>query len=144
MLKQNPTANRASGHRCRKAVGALCILLLTFGSGAGMADSERDHDRARQALEAGEVLPLRTILERVERQHPGQVIDVELEREHEDKGSPERWVYKIKLLRSGGALAKLKVDARTGAIIGKRERSGPEHEREQLDQPRSGSVGGGS
>ena len=143
MLKQNPTANRASDHRCRKAVGALCILLLAFGSGAGMADSERDHDRARQALEAGEVLPLRTILERVERQHPGQVIDVELEREHEDKGGHERWVYKIKLLRSGGELAKLKVDARTGAI-GKRERRGAEHEREQLDQRRSGSVGGGN
>jgi uncharacterized membrane protein YkoI len=39
-----------------------------------------DHDRARQAVEAGEVLPLRTILERVERDYPGQVVEVELER----------------------------------------------------------------
>jgi uncharacterized membrane protein YkoI len=68
------------------------------------------------------VLPLRTILERVEREYPGQVVDVELEREHENK--LERWVYKIKLLRSGGSLIKLKVDARTGAVIGKKERSG--------------------
>jgi CheY-like chemotaxis protein len=66
-----------------------------------MADNGRDHDRARQAVEAGEVLPLRTILERVEREYPGQVIDVELEREHENNLEP--WVYKIKLLRSGGS-----------------------------------------
>lgn len=120
----------------------MCALLLAFGSNAGMADNARDHDRARQAVEAGEVLPLRTILERVEREYPGQVIDVELEREHEEKGGPERWVYKIKLLRTGGALVKLKVDARTGAVIGKKERSGAEHEREQRDRRRSGNDGG--
>jgi uncharacterized membrane protein YkoI len=125
------------------AAGALCALLLAFGSSAGMADSSRDHDRARQALEAGEVLPLRTILERVEREYPGQVVDVELEREHEDKGSPERWVYKIKLLRSGGALIKLKVDARSGTVIGNKERSGAEHEREQRGR-RGGNDGGGN
>lgn len=141
MLKQNPTANRASGHPCRKAAGALCILLLAFGSNAGMAENERerDHDRARQAVEAGEVLPLRTILERVERQYPGQVIDVELEREHEN--SQERWIYRIKLLRSGGALIKLKVDARDGSIIG---RKGPGvHEREPQQHRRGRSDGGG-
>lgn len=123
------------------AAGALYALLLAFGSNAGMADSSRDHDRARQALEAGEVLPLRTILERVEREYPGQVIDVELEREHEEKGGPERWVYKIKLLRSGGALVRLKVDARSGAVIGKKERSGAEHERDQGGR-RNGNDGG--
>jgi uncharacterized membrane protein YkoI len=143
MLKQNPTANRSSRQACRMAAGALCALLLALGSSTGMADNARDHDRARQAVEAGEVLPLRTILERVEREYPGQVIDVELEREHEDKGGPERWVYKIKLLRSGGALVKLKVDARSGAVIGKKERSGAEHEREQRGR-RSGNDGGGS
>lgn len=74
-----------------------------------------DHDRARQATEAGEVLPLHTILERVQRDHPGQVLDVELDRS-DDQGLV-RWVYKIKLLQRGGALVKLKVDARSGAVI---------------------------
>jgi uncharacterized membrane protein YkoI len=144
MLKPSPTANRTSSRRCRVAGGALCLLLLAFGSGIGMADNERDHDRARQALEAGEVLPLRTILERVEREFPGQVVDVELEREHENehKSGPERWVYKIKLLRNGGALVRLKVDARTGAVIGKKERSGAEHE--QREHRRNDRDGGGS
>lgn len=94
---------------------------LLAGTGASLADA--DHDRARQALEAGEVLPLRTILERVEREFPGQVVDVELERDQRDHG-PERgrWVYKIKVLGHGGALVKLKIDARDGSLLGHRGR----------------------
>ena len=88
----------------------LCAAFLMTGSGAGMADE--DHDRARQALEAGEILPLRTILERIEREYPGRVMEVELER------SREGWIYEIKLLRRGGALVKLEVDARDGAVLG--------------------------
>ena len=142
MLKRYAIANRPSGSRCRTAAGALCVLLLAFGSSSGMADNERDHDRARQALEAGEVLPLRTILERVEREYPGQVIDVELEREHES--GQERWVYRIKVLRSGGALIKLKVDARDGSIMGKKGPGGHGLEREPQRYRRGGSDGGGS
>ena len=88
-------------------------LALLAGSGAAHADEE-DHERARKALQA--VLPLKTILERVERAYPGQVMDVELERDHE--GRSERWIYKVKVLRSGGALVRLKVDARDGTVLG--------------------------
>ena len=66
-------ANRYSGRYGQRA--ALCVAFLVLGSQAGVAGD--DHDRARQALEAGEVLPLRSILERVERDYPGQVLDVE-------------------------------------------------------------------
>ena len=90
-------------------------LALLAGSGAVHA-GEEDHERARKALQAGEVLPLKTILERVERAYPGQVMDVELEREH--RGSGGRWIYEIKVLRTGGALVKLKVDARDGTVLG--------------------------
>lgn len=68
------------------------------------------------------MLPLRTVLERVEREYPGQVMEVELER------SGERWVYEIKLLRTGGALQKLKVDARNGTLIGSKSRNAPANE----------------
>lgn len=90
-------------------------LALLVGGGAAHADEE-DHERARKALEAGEVLPLKTILERVERAYPGQVMDVELEREH--RGSGGRWIYEIKVLRTSGTLVKLKVDARDGTVLG--------------------------
>lgn len=87
---------------------ALCALLLSMPLLAG----ERDHERAREALEAGEILPLRTVIEKLERDYPGQVIEVELERED------GRWVYKIKLLRANGALVKLKVDAGDATLLG--------------------------
>lgn len=114
--------NRLSTCHGRQACAALGALFLVLASPAGLAgdDHERDHERARQALEAGEVLPLRSILERVEREYPGQVVDVELEREHKDRR--ERWVYEVKVLRAGGALIKLKVDARDGTVIGRKSK----------------------
>jgi len=93
-------------------VGIFLAFALALPS---HADDLRDHDRARRALEAGEILPLRTVLETLARDTPGQVMEVELER----KG--ERWVYEIKLLRAGGSLVKLRVDARDGTIIPRRE-----------------------
>lgn len=92
----------------------LCTSALLLVSQPGQADD--DHDRARQALESRQILPLRSILERVEKTYPGQVIDVEFEQD-KDRGP---WIYEIKLLRSGGSLIKLKVDARDGTIIGVR------------------------
>lgn len=100
---------------------SLCLALLAGSGPAGAG--EEDHERARKALEAGEVLPLKAILERVERVYPGQVMDVELEREHE--GSAERWIYKVKVLRSGGALVRLKVDARDGIVLGSKSQGQP-------------------
>jgi uncharacterized membrane protein YkoI len=100
---------------------SLCLALLA--DGGTVRASEEDHNRARKALEAGEVLPLKTILERVERAYPGQVMDVELERDHQ--GSTERWIYKVKVLGSGGTLLRLKVDARDGTVLGSKSPGHP-------------------
>jgi len=43
-------------------------------------------------------------------------MEVELERQD------GRWLYELKLLRSGGSLVKLKVDARDGRILESRQR----------------------
>jgi uncharacterized membrane protein YkoI len=88
------------------------LLLALLGAGTSRAGDEHDHDRARRALVSGEIVPLRTILERVERDYPGQIMEVELERED------ARWRYEIKVLRTGGALVKLVFDARDGAQLG--------------------------
>ncbi len=98
----------------RTLVVALAFTLL--GIGPVHARDDSDHDRARKAVAAGEVLPLRVIVDRVERDHPGQIMEVELER----KGNA--WLYEIKLLRSGGELVKLKIDASTGKMLGVEER----------------------
>lgn len=105
---------KKSKRLCNFVVGGLVLAVL--GVAQSHAGDGHDHDRARQALEAGEVLPLRTILERVERDYPGQLMEVELEQ----KG--ERWVYEIKVLRTGGALVNLKIDGRTGSVVGASER----------------------
>lgn len=95
----------------------VCVSLLLWMSGASVAGGEdHDHERARAALERGEVMSLRHVLERVEREHPGKVIEVELEREH------GRWIYEIRVLRDDGALLKLELDARDGALLRSRER----------------------
>ena len=98
----------------------LALLLLVPGAHAGgERDRERDHERARAAVQAGQVLPLATLLQQLQRSHPGQVLEVELER---DDG---RWIYEIKLLQGGGQLLKLELDAATGQVLKARSRPAP-------------------
>lgn len=92
-------------------MAAGLILAGLILANPSLADDRHDHDRARQALEAKEILSLRTLLARIERQHPGQIMEVELEREH------GRWRYEIKLLQTDGALVKLEFDARDGSLL---------------------------
>ena len=94
----------------RQLAGALLAAAAALSLPAGGAFAGDDHERARRALEAGEVMPLRAVLEQVERDYPGEVVEVELERE--DGG----WVYEIKLLRKGGDLLELELDARDGSL----------------------------
>ncbi|WBY00356.1 PepSY domain-containing protein [Ramlibacter tataouinensis] len=94
----------------------LAALALASGAPAARADRHRDHEQARAALQAGDVLPLDRVLQQVAQTHPGQVMAVELERDG------ERWVYELKLLQPGGALVKLDVDGRTGEVLRRRER----------------------
>lgn len=105
---------------CRRSWLALACLALM--PAMPLASERHDHGRARQALAAGDILPLRVILDRVEADTPGQVLDVELERENED--GREAWRYEIKILRPGGSRVKLKVDARDGTILSRKQRNG--------------------
>lgn len=93
----------------------IVALATVLASPPTLADN--DQDRARAAVQAGKVLPLKTLLERLEREHPGQVLEVELE---QDDG---RWIYEIKLLQPGGRLVKLEVDAASGAVLQRKERA---------------------
>lgn len=90
----------------------LFLLLSALVVSPGLLAGDKDHDRAREALEAGEILPLRTIIDRLDRDYPGQILEVELER---DDG---QWIYEVKLVRDKGAVIKLKLDARDGTLLG--------------------------
>ncbi len=68
----------------------------------------------RAAVRAGQARPLGQILGAVQQRCPGKFLDARLQR---GQGG---LVYQIKLLRRGGRVANLAVDARSGAIIGGR------------------------
>ena len=91
---------------------ALAVAAATAGTAAQAAErGHGDHDLARQALERGQVLPLRTVLEKVEREYQGQVLKVEFE--HDDG----RFIYEIRLLQQDGRMAKVKIDAVDGRVL---------------------------
>ncbi len=94
------------------AAGTLCAGFLAHAG-------EGDHERARDAVQSGQALALPVLLERLQRTHPGQVLEIELER---DGG---RWVYELKLLQPGGQVLKLAVDARTAEVLKQRPK-GPQ------------------
>jgi uncharacterized membrane protein YkoI len=96
---------------------ALSVALAAVLTVPSALASERqphgrsDHERARAAVQAGEVLPLPSLLERLQRTHPGQVLELELERED------GRWIYEVKLLQANGQLLKLELDGGTGQLL---------------------------
>ena len=107
----------------------VAMALLLGGPGTTPAWSrDDDHERALQAVQAGQVLPLRSVLERLEREHTGQVLVVELE---DDDG---RLLFVIKLLQAGGQRIKLELDAKTGEVLRRKNRD--DHHRNRKDTGR--------
>lgn len=92
------------------AVGSLALVTMLVLAPASVRASG-DHDRAEQALHSGQVLPLSQVQESVMRLHPGQVLKVELEKEH------GRWLYEFKILQTDGGIVKLEVDAQTAQVL---------------------------
>lgn len=91
-------------------VGLLTVTLGSLTSLPALAD-QRDHDRARQALERGEILALADILPRIESRIDGRLIDVELDRED------GRFVYELTWITRQGRIIESTVNAATGEII---------------------------
>lgn len=94
-----------------KAILAVLLILTCFPARAG-----DDHDRIRRLVQAGEILALERILEQVDRDYPGELIEAELEDEH------GRRVYEIKRLTRDGRLLKLYYDAADGARLKVKEK----------------------
>lgn len=92
-------------------------LLAALPARADDDDDDDDHDRARRAVEQGRALPLRVVLDQVERQFQGRAVNVELERER------GRLIYEIRLLQADGRVVKLEVDAASGAVLKVKQKS---------------------
>lgn len=97
----------------KRWLAALAVITAVLPA---VAASAGDHDRARAAREAGDVVPFAAILEAVERDFVGRVLEAELERED------GRWIYEIKLLAPGGQVLKLDYDGRSRELLRARGR----------------------
>ena len=85
---------------------ALCLAAAP----AAMADKD-DHERARQALQQGQIRPVSEILSQLKAQLGGEVIKLELD--HEDGV----YIYEFKVLAADGRVSEVHVDAATGKVI---------------------------
>jgi len=85
-------------------------LILALLAGATLADDD-DHDRARRALEAGEIMTLSEILKAAEAARRGRVIELDLD--HDDG----RWIYELELVTPEGRLYEMEIDAATGIVL---------------------------
>ncbi|QIL45356.1 peptidase [Acidovorax sp. HDW3] len=97
-------------HPPRRTALALLASVFTLPAWADHG-ARHDHERARQALQQGRVLPLRQVLDGVERDYGGQVLKIEFE------SDDDRFVYDIRLLQNDGQLVKLRVDAVDGKVL---------------------------
>ena len=85
------------------ALPLLAALALPAGPPRARADS--DGERARQALERGEIRPLDAVLAAARAAVPGDVVALDLKR---DDG---RWLYKLRILGQDGRRRDVKIDA---------------------------------
>lgn len=99
-------------------LGGLLACTLLFSAHA-YADSD-DHERARQLMAEGKIMPLRTVLEKVEKEFGGQVVKIEFEHDDDDDKGKSRWLYEIKLVQDSGQMLKLVIDAENGSILKKK------------------------
>lgn len=78
---------------------------------ADIAAADSDQDAARGLREAGEIVPLETILEKARGVRPGSILEVELEAER------DRRIYEIEILDQRGIVWEMKFDAATGELL---------------------------
>ena len=85
----------------------LLLFLCALPARAGLDDFQR----AREALERGEVLPLGTILSIVEKEIDARVIEVEFEQQD------GQYIYEFELITPDGRLLEARADAVDGRIL---------------------------
>ena len=104
-------------------MAALLLLVCLLPAARASKRDGNDHDLVRAAVQAGQVMPLHSLLERLRRSHPGQVLALELEQED------GRWLYEVKLLQADGQLLKLELDAHSGELLRARRKGDRTDER---------------
>ena len=91
----------------------LLLLLVALAVGASPVAVHADDDwlELHREVEAGRILALPTVLNRLEADYIGQVVEVEFER---DDG---RAIYEIEMIGPDGQIVEFEVDAETGELM---------------------------
>ena len=90
---------------------AITLALLVPSTVGGQQDVVPDFELAQGAVERGEILPLARILGLLKDEHPGTVVEIELEYEDDIR------VYEVELITPPGRLIEVDVDAATGRVL---------------------------
>jgi len=89
---------------------AGAIVTADKGDAAGSPRVE-DHEQIRRLKESGTILSLESVLEQIRRDHPGRIIEIELD---DDDGT---YTYELELVDEQGIVWDLEIDARTGKLL---------------------------
>jgi len=95
----------------RRLFRPILALGLLAALAGGPAHASEDADRARRALERGEIRPLDAVLAAARAAVPGDVVSVDLK--HDDG----HWLYKLRILGADGKRRTVKVDAGSLKIL---------------------------
>ncbi|MGH8570191.1 MAG: PepSY domain-containing protein [Gammaproteobacteria bacterium] len=94
----------------------LTDTIATPGKGrAAGSPGVEDHEQIRRLKESGTILSLESVLEQIRRDHPGRIIEIELD---DDDGS---YTYELEFVDEQGVVWDLEIDARTGKLLEKKQ-----------------------
>lgn len=105
------------------------LIIRDQSRGQSLFDDDREgrgmlppmsQDRARRAMQQGEILPLSNIRRRIRDQFGGKIIGVDLAQSGEDSLRPAPWVYDIRVLSPEGRVFSVLMDASDGRVLGVR------------------------
>ena len=95
-------------------MAAVCCMLVSGGlllSSFPTAVADESQAVVRQLREAGKILPFERISEIARGFRPGEILEVELEKEKSG------YVYEVEILDAHGQVWEVKLDARSGDLI---------------------------
>lgn len=98
------------------AVTAVSAAAMLVDAPPAAASDRIRQQEVRQLRESGKILPMEDILSRARAAQPGQVVEVELDREN------GRYVYEVKVIDNADTVHKLELDAGSGELLRRRSR----------------------
>ena len=102
-------------------VGALAVASVLPSTGEA---ATKDHERARQTVKSGKILPLQRVLQSISKKYPGKVVDADVREVPNSKTGKMEWLYFLKVLDNKGQVTDLTVDAKTAKVL-EAKRGGP-------------------